>query len=65
MFLTWFYLGAGAAFALEDVFILTRAIAWAHERGLNLGDALQLFDGVRSPHYRRLVGPGSNWRYIY
>ncbi|KIW10691.1 hypothetical protein PV08_11655 [Exophiala spinifera] len=48
--------GAGAGFALEDVFVLSRSIAWAHDRHLGLGDALQLFDQVRSPHYRRLYG---------
>ncbi|EHY59865.1 hypothetical protein HRR90_008747 [Exophiala dermatitidis] len=46
--------GAGAGFALEDVFVLTRAIDWAHARGLALADALKLFDEVRSPHYRSL-----------
>lgn len=60
MFLTCFDLGAGADFALEDVFVLTRAISWAHDRGATLGEALQLFDSVRSPHYRRLVGADSN-----
>lgn len=35
--------------------MLTRAIDWAHARGLALADALKLFDEVRSPHYRSLV----------
>lgn len=52
-----YHSGAGAGFALEDVFVLTRAVAWAHDRGSNLGEALRLFDEVRSPHYSRLVRP--------
>ncbi|GKZ85852.1 hypothetical protein AnigIFM56816_000697 [Aspergillus niger] len=43
--------GAGAAFALEDVYVLTRAVKWAHERGLPIQDGLELFDRVRAPHY--------------
>ncbi|GAT24923.1 monoxygenase [Aspergillus luchuensis] len=42
---------AGAGFALEDVYVLTRAVKWAHERGLPIQDGLELFDGVRAPHY--------------
>ncbi|EXJ93162.1 hypothetical protein A1O3_01719 [Capronia epimyces CBS 606.96] len=48
--------GAGAGFALEDVFVLARSVAWAHDRGLAPGDGLRLFDQIRSPHYRRLYG---------
>ncbi len=48
-------LGAGAGFALEDVFVLTRAVSWAHDHNLPLGEGLRLFDEVRSPHYGRLV----------
>ncbi|KAI2825435.1 hypothetical protein CBS147343_8980 [Aspergillus niger] len=43
--------GAGAAFALEDVYVLTRAVKWAHERGLPIQEGLELFDRVRAPHY--------------
>ncbi|GKZ37426.1 hypothetical protein AbraIFM66950_008976 [Aspergillus brasiliensis] len=43
--------GAGAAFALEDVYVLTRAVKWAHDRGLPVQDGLELFDRVRAPHY--------------
>jgi salicylate hydroxylase len=48
-------IGAGASFALEDVYILTRGIGWAHEQSLTLQDGLKLFDQVRGPHYQRLV----------
>lgn len=47
--------GAGAGFALEDVFVLTQSVKWAYERDLPVGQGLQLFDNVRSPHYERLV----------
>ncbi|PWY82077.1 FAD/NAD(P)-binding domain-containing protein [Aspergillus heteromorphus CBS 117.55] len=43
--------GAGAGFALEDVYVLTRAVKWAHDRGLPIGEGLELFDRVRAPHY--------------
>ncbi|KAL4899544.1 hypothetical protein BDW74DRAFT_183651 [Aspergillus multicolor] len=46
--------GAGAAFAFEDSFVLSRALAWAYERGLPLSNALDLYDRVRSPHYNAL-----------
>ncbi|KAE8166062.1 monooxygenase [Aspergillus tamarii] len=44
--------GAGAGFALEDVYVLTRAVKWGHERDLPVSDALALYDKVRSPHYK-------------
>ncbi|PYH95587.1 FAD/NAD(P)-binding domain-containing protein [Aspergillus ellipticus CBS 707.79] len=43
--------GAGAGFALEDVYVLTRAVKWAHGRGLPISEGLELFDKVRAPHY--------------
>ena len=47
--------GAGAGFALEDVFALIKALDWAWSRGGNLWpDALDLFDSSRSPHYTRI-----------
>jgi salicylate hydroxylase len=49
-------IGAGAGFALEDAYVLTRSILWADEQSLALRDGLELFDKVRGPHYRRLVG---------
>lgn len=46
--------GAGAGFALEDAWVLGRAVAWARARGEPLHAALDLFDAVRSPHYADL-----------
>ena len=48
--------GAGAGFALEDVYALTRTIewAWTHDEGLRR--SLELYDHIRSPHYRDLYG---------
>jgi salicylate hydroxylase len=46
--------GSGAAFALEDAWILTRAIE--HTRSLqdNISKALEIFDSIRSPYYLRM-----------
>jgi hypothetical protein len=46
--------GSGAAFALEDGWILARAIEHtrAHERPLR--EALEIFDEIRSPYYLRM-----------
>ncbi|KAB8259399.1 monooxygenase [Aspergillus pseudonomiae] len=44
--------GAGAGFALEDAYVLARAVTWAHERDLPVSNALALYDKVRSPHYK-------------
>ncbi|PWY73032.1 FAD/NAD(P)-binding domain-containing protein [Aspergillus heteromorphus CBS 117.55] len=46
--------GDGAGFALEDVFVLVRAIEWAHTRGRSIREALNLYDLVRSPYYKSL-----------
>ncbi len=47
--------GAGAGFALEDVYTLARALEWAwSSQDRNLADALELYDRVRSPHYEQL-----------
>ncbi|GAB1200988.1 hypothetical protein APSETT444_010372 [Aspergillus pseudonomiae] len=43
---------AGAGFALEDAYVLARAVTWAHERDLPVSNALALYDKVRSPHYK-------------
>ncbi|KAB5531461.1 hypothetical protein GE09DRAFT_1041077 [Coniochaeta sp. 2T2.1] len=48
--------GAGAGFALEDGFVLGASIDWAVGAGGALEDALNLFDEVRSPHYKDLYG---------
>ncbi|KAL6230785.1 hypothetical protein BDW75DRAFT_234150 [Aspergillus navahoensis] len=45
---------AGAAFALEDSHVLSRAISWAYSRNHDLSHALGLYDRVRSPHYKAL-----------
>ncbi|KAL5002640.1 monooxygenase [Aspergillus recurvatus] len=45
---------AGAAFALEDSYVLSRAISWAYSRNHDLSRALNLYDRVRSPHYKTL-----------
>lgn len=46
--------GSGAGFALEDVYTLTRALDWAWTKGKSVGNALELFDSIRSPYYERL-----------
>ncbi|KAH8879024.1 FAD/NAD(P)-binding domain-containing protein [Thozetella sp. PMI_491] len=46
--------GAGAGFALEDVYALTKSLDWAWSRGKGLPDAISLFDSIRSPHYKGL-----------
>lgn len=49
------YQGAGAGFALEDVYVLTQAVKWAYERGYPMRDALDIYDRVRSQHYEAMV----------
>lgn len=46
--------GSGAGFALEDVYTLAKAVGWGYVKGLPLVDALDFYNSVRSPHYRRL-----------
>ncbi|KAF2492576.1 salicylate hydroxylase [Lophium mytilinum] len=46
--------GNGAGFALEDAYVVSQSLLWAHERNKSIQEALQLFDKVRSPHYERL-----------
>jgi salicylate hydroxylase len=46
--------GAGAGFALEDVYALTKALEWTWARGQGIKVALELYDGTRSPHYSNL-----------
>lgn len=53
--------GAGAGFALEDVYALTRSIDWAWREGKGLPSALELYDRIRSPHYRDLYGVLDNF----
>ncbi|KAM0708431.1 hypothetical protein Q7P35_005083 [Cladosporium inversicolor] len=46
--------GSGAAFALEDGWILARAIEHTRARERPLSEALEGFDEIRSPYYLRM-----------
>lgn len=46
--------GAGAGFALEDVYALTKSVDFAWSAGASLESALKLYDEIRTPHYRNL-----------
>jgi hypothetical protein len=46
--------GSGAAFALEDGWILARAIEHTRARERPLSEALEIFDEIRSPYYLRM-----------
>jgi len=46
--------GSGAAFALEDGWILARAIEHTRARERPLSEALEIFDDIRSPYYLRM-----------
>ncbi|KAG5751434.1 hypothetical protein H9Q72_001022 [Fusarium xylarioides] len=46
--------GAGAGFALEDVYTLSKTLEWAWTRGRGIKAALELYDRIRSPHYHDL-----------
>ncbi|KAK8844851.1 hypothetical protein IAR55_006701 [Kwoniella newhampshirensis] len=46
--------GSGAAFAFEDAHVLARAIQYAHNHNRSVGEALKLYDEIRSPHYKSL-----------
>jgi salicylate hydroxylase len=46
--------GSGAAFALEDGWILARAIEHAWATSQSLDKALAIFDHIRSPYYLRM-----------
>ncbi|KAL5342277.1 hypothetical protein BJX70DRAFT_394870 [Aspergillus crustosus] len=46
--------GAGAGFALEDSYVLAQALSWAHSRGHSISRGLDLYDQVRSPHYKAM-----------
>lgn len=48
--------GAGAGFALEDVYTLARCLQWQHSRKRPLKEAMYMYDSIRSPHYQRLFG---------
>ncbi|KAF4844777.1 2-heptyl-3-hydroxy-4(1H)-quinolone synthase [Colletotrichum siamense] len=53
--------GAGAGFALEDVYALTRSLDFARANGDGLATALKLYNQIRSPHYRDLYGVLDNF----
>lgn len=46
--------GAGAGFALEDVYTLYKTLEWAWGRGEELTVALEQFNQIRSTHYNAL-----------
>lgn len=46
--------GAGAGFALEDGYVLSKALEWTWRREKPLTEALKFFDDIRSPHYNAL-----------
>jgi salicylate hydroxylase len=46
--------GSGAAFALEDAWILARSIEYSRAVGADLSHALEIFDSIRSPYYARM-----------
>ncbi|KAK6390665.1 hypothetical protein LTR95_019672, partial [Oleoguttula sp. CCFEE 5521] len=46
--------GSGAAFALEDGWILARAVEYTRGSTHGLRDALGIFDEIRSPYYSRM-----------
>lgn len=55
--LTYFCLGAfgsGAAFAMQDSWILAQAIAYTRASRQPLAAALAIFDSIRSPYYQRM-----------
>ncbi|KAJ5715554.1 Monooxygenase FAD-binding [Penicillium malachiteum] len=47
--------GSGAGFALEDVYKLGRILDWGWQQEISVCDGLEMFDKIRSPHYKRLV----------
>ncbi|KIW29466.1 uncharacterized protein PV07_05280 [Cladophialophora immunda] len=46
--------GSGAAFALEDGWILARAIEYTRDTPKGLAQAFEIFDAIRSPYYLRM-----------
>lgn len=46
--------GSGAAFALEDGWILAKAIELTRDTSDSLSTALEVFDTIRSPYYLRM-----------
>jgi salicylate hydroxylase len=46
--------GSGATFAMEDGWILARALEHTQSLSLPVGDALEIFNTIRSPYYARM-----------
>ena len=46
--------GSGAAFAMEDSWVLARAIEHTRSEVNGLAKALEIFDEIRSPYYFRM-----------
>ncbi|KAK4701232.1 microfibrillar-associated protein 1, partial [Phenoliferia sp. Uapishka_3] len=46
--------GAGAGFAAEDAYVLSKSVEHARKTGQTLATALRLYDETRSPHYSGL-----------
>lgn len=46
--------GSGATFAMEDGWILARALEYTQSLSLPVGDALEIFNTIRSPYYARM-----------
>jgi salicylate hydroxylase len=46
--------GSGAAFALEDAWILAEAIKHTRNSDTPIAEALATFDDIRSPYYLRM-----------
>ena len=46
--------GSGAAFALEDAWVLAQALRHTRSQNRPPADALRIFDDIRSPYYLRM-----------
>ena len=46
--------GSGAAFALEDAWILAQSLSYARSNDKPVSEALHIFDSIRSPYYHRM-----------
>lgn len=46
--------GSGATFAMEDGWILARALEFTQSLSLPVGDALEIFNTIRAPYYAKM-----------
>ncbi|WWC97351.1 hypothetical protein V866_004230 [Kwoniella sp. B9012] len=46
--------GAGACFAFEDAYVLSKAVDQALKNGTSIANALKVYDVFRAPHYKAL-----------